>query len=94
MKININSNVKIYFIVSWIIGVFLLAITAAGWHDDFPYLLVFAAFMNAIFNGLVIFFLMVLLFVFPENRTQFMHSLILLLFNFPFVMFYCLLLTF
>jgi hypothetical protein len=42
---------------------------------------------------LVLIFLTVLLYAFPENRIQFLHSIILLLFNFPFVMFYCIIIN-
>ena len=89
-KIHINSNVKIYFFISWVVGLVLLVPVVAGWSENGAYLLLFASFMNILFNGLVIVFLVVLLYVFPENRIQFFHSLILLLLNFPSVMVYSL----
>lgn len=87
-KVYINSNVKIYFFISWVVGIVLLFPVVSGWSENAAYLLLFASFMNVLFNGLVIIFLLVLLYVFPENRIQFFHSVILLLVNFPSVMVY------
>ena len=92
-KVDINSNVKIYYIISWVLGLAFLIPVIAGLGENAVLLLVSTSFMNLFFNGLVLIFLTVLLYAFPENRIQFLHSIILLLFNFPFVMFYCIIIN-
>lgn len=90
-RININSNVKIYFTSSWSLGLMLLLVYSMGWSDG-PELLIVTTIMNLFINVLVQTFLIVLLLTFPENRIQFLHSMLLLLFNFPFLLaFWCIL---
>lgn len=89
-KIDINSNLIIYFIISWIVGLVLLILLALDRGDETVYIVIFINFLNILFNGLVIIFLLFMYFTFTENRTQFLHSIILLLINFPFLIFYCL----
>ncbi len=89
-KIDINSNVKIYFIISWILGLVSLFPLFFRSESGIFYLLIFISFFNFFFNVLVIIFLVIMFFTFTENRTQFLHSMILLFINFPFVIFFCL----
>lgn len=90
-EININSNVKIYFTISWSIGLMLLLANKMGWTEGLE-LLIFTTVMNFFISVIVQIFLVAMLLTFSENRIQFLHSLILLLFNFPFVLtFWCIL---
>ena len=91
-KIDINSNVKIYFLISWILGAIILFSKVTQMAAELAYILIFISFLNVFFNALVIIFLLVMFFTFKENRWQFLHSIVLLLMNFPFVMLYCLIL--
>jgi len=90
-KIDINSNVKIYFVISWILGVVLILSPLGPLGEEVASILIIISFLNVFFNTLVIIFLFFMFFTFTENRRQFLHSLILLFINFPFIMFYCLL---
>lgn len=92
MQIKINSNVKIYFITSWIIGLVLLISMDIGKSGFLFAILGFITLVNVFINALVIIFLVVLQFIFSENGIEFLHSLLFIFFNFPFIICYYLLL--
>jgi len=86
-----NQSLLIYFKYSWLFGV--LGYVVSYWFDyevkDF--LLVFLFILNGIVNGIFILFQVIMIYFFPENREGFLKMILLLMVNFPFVIFYFLL---
>lgn len=81
---QILKPVKIYFIVSWIVGILCL-LNIFFFQNEILLCLYFLSFIGLLMNIVAIIFLIVLFLVFSENRYQFFLSIVLLLFNFPFV---------
>ena len=55
-KIDINSNVKIYFLISWILGAVILFSKVTQMAAELAYILIFISLLNVFFNALVIIF--------------------------------------
>ena len=81
---KINKAVLIYFAISWLLGILIL-ISSFYKNDMFMLFWFFAAAFNAVINLIVLIFLSVLALVFTENKKEFVTSIILLTFNFPFI---------
>ncbi|WP_133439358.1 hypothetical protein [Chryseobacterium salivictor] len=83
-KIKINKAVLIYFSISWILGIFVYFF---GFYkeDSFIIFWFFAVAFNAVINLTALIFLLILTLVFIENRKEFVTSSLVLLFNFPFI---------
>ena len=86
MKVKFNSNVVIYFVISWIVSIIFIGLAIVNNDDDYGYTLIFINLINFFINFLIIISLLVLMYVFTEKRKEFSNSLILLIFNFPFIM--------
>lgn len=83
-NIHLNKPTMYYFIVSWVLGGILFGMSF--YDEEYWYFLVFFIFgFNFIINSLAIVILAVLFIVFTENRIEFFHSILLLLFNLPFL---------
>lgn len=82
-KFKVNNIVLVYFCVSWLIGILIIILVILKTQDDFVYDLLFLSAFNLIINLFSIILLFVLYYVFPENKTEFINSAILLFFNFP-----------
>ncbi|SDM30659.1 hypothetical protein SAMN05216273_12131 [Chryseobacterium taihuense] len=82
-KFKVNNIVLVYFCVSWLIGILIIILVILKTQDDFVYDLLFLSAFNLIINLFSIILLFVLYYVFPENKTEFINSVILLFFNFP-----------
>ncbi|GEM_PF-1506767 len=80
-----EKNAFIYFCVSWNIALVALLSVFAGFEDLAIWFLLLGVGLNFFINILVIVQLIVLWSTFPENRKRFSNSIILLLFNVPFV---------
>ena len=78
----------IYFICSWILGILMFVISIC--FDEFidSLIFVFLNGFNAIVNLIFILFQATMIYVFPENRQEFLKSIIILFFNFPFIVIY------
>jgi len=90
--IKLNRNALIYFFASWILPVILIVSGLLANNEAYLYLLFFVTTINVFVNFLIIVFLGMMHYTFTENRKEFLHSLILLFFNFPFVAGYLLIL--
>jgi hypothetical protein len=89
---KVNRTVKIFFSINWIIGILVL-ITLKKLEffcEEFAILIFIIQF---IFNLISIIFLVILLLVFKENRIEFSRSILLLFFNFPFLIVYIIMLN-
>jgi hypothetical protein len=82
-KFNVNKNALIYFAGSWIMGLLMLLLFLAKNMDGIFMFLIAITALNVIINIIVILLLLVFYYVFSENRQQFKNSALLLLFNFP-----------
>lgn len=78
----------IYFICSWILGIlmFLISICFNEFVDSLIF--VFLTGFNAIINLIFIVFQIIMIYVFPENKSEFYKSILMLLINFPFIVIY------
>ncbi len=76
----------VYFNGSWILGLIMLFLMFY-FNDDEFYTLIFIVFtsLNVIINFIFILFQTIMIYVFPENREEFFKSILILLFNFPFL---------
>lgn len=84
----------VYFIGSWILGLMITVITFSFGDDDlYSMIFVFLTGFNAIVNFIFILFQLIMISVFPENRADFSKSIVMLLFNFPFILIYCFLIV-
>ncbi|MGA9213137.1 MAG: hypothetical protein WBY99_10630 [Kaistella sp.] len=83
-KIKINKAVLIYFSISWLLGIFTYFFSFYN-EDRFMIFWFFAIAFNAVINLVALIFLLILTLVFIENRREFVTSSLLLLFNFPFI---------
>jgi len=82
-KFELNNVALIYFGVSWLIGAVIILLSLLRIQIDFVYTLLFLSAFNLIVNLFSIVILFVFYYVFPENKTEFKNSAILLFFNFP-----------
>jgi len=83
-----KKTMFIYFICSWILGILMFVISIC--FDEFidSLIFVFLNGFNAIVNLIFILFQATMIYVFPENRQEFLKSIIILFFNFPFIVIY------
>lgn len=89
-----NRIALIYFCASWLIGALIILLTELKTDDDTVIILIFLSGINLVINIFSVLLLFALIFIFPENRTEFRNSMILLLFNFPVLFFLFLILSF
>ena len=82
-KFELNNVALIYFCISWLIGLIIILLTVFKAQDELAYSLLFLSAFNLIVNLFSIVVLLVFYYVFPENKTEFKNSAILLFFNFP-----------
>jgi len=82
-KFELNNVALIYFCISWLIGLIIILLTVFKAQDELAYSLLFLSAFNLIVNLFSIVVLSVFYYVFPENKTEFKNSAILLFFNFP-----------
>lgn len=85
-KSKTNNVALIYFSFSWFIGIIAGIFSFLGVYDEIVLVFLFLSFINFIINFLVILVLITWFYIFLENRIEFRNSIILLLFNFPFLM--------
>ena len=90
-KFNVNKTVRIYFAVSWLIGILIFCLFIFKILDDLFNVLMACTAINIVVNSFAILLLFVFYYIFPENRKQFKNSVIVLLFNFPNLCLYCML---
>lgn len=83
MKDKYNHIALIYFSISWLIGILIIAGMILKISDDLVLTLIFLSAINLIINLISIVLLFAFIFIFPENRVQFKNSLVLMMFNFP-----------
>lgn len=88
-----NRIALIYFCASWLIGALIILLTVLKTDDDTVIILIFLSGINLVINVFSVLLLFALIFIFPENRTEFRNSMILLLFNFPVLFFLFLILS-
>jgi len=82
-KYKINNVALIYFCISWLIGILIILLIVFETQDELVYSLLFLSAFNLIINLFSILLLFVLYYVFPENKTEFKNSAVMLFFNFP-----------
>ena len=82
-KLEFNNVALIYFSVSWVIGILIILFSLLKIQDELVLGLLFLSALSLIVNVFSVVLLFVLYYVFPENKTEFKNSAILLLFNFP-----------
>ncbi|MFN4363544.1 hypothetical protein [Chryseobacterium hispalense] len=87
MKDKYNHIALIYFSISWLIGILIIAGMILKISDDLVLTLIFLSAINLIINLISIVLLFAFIFIFPENRVQFKNSLVLMMFNFPILSF-------
>ncbi|WP_288244913.1 hypothetical protein [uncultured Chryseobacterium sp.] len=87
MKDKYNHIALIYFSISWLIGILIIAGMILKISDDLVLTLIFLSAINLINNLISIVLLFAFIFIFPENRVQFKNSLVLMMFNFPILSF-------
>ncbi len=82
----------IYFTCSWFVG--LAMILVARYFENIAdfFALFLLTIINFFINSIFILFQAIMIYVFPENRKEFLISIVILFFNFPFVAFAWLLL--
>lgn len=88
-----NRITLIYFCASWLIGILIILLMVLKTDDDTVMILIFLSGINLIINVFLVLLLFAFIFIFPENRTEFRNSMILLLFNFPVLFFLFLILS-
>lgn len=78
----------IYFSCSSVIGLIMFLMSYYSENSFDPIIFVLLIVVNAIINLIFILFQATMIYVFPENRQEFLKSIIILFFNFPFIVIY------
>ncbi|REC53803.1 hypothetical protein DRF62_12175 [Chryseobacterium piscium] len=82
-KFKLNNVALVYFGISWLIGIIIILLMIFETQDELALGLLFLSAFNLIINLFSILLLFVLYYVFPENKTEFKNSAVMLFFNFP-----------
>jgi|UPI000836D8A4 hypothetical protein len=82
-KFKLNNVALVYFGISWLIGIIIILLMILETQDELALGLLFLSAFNLIINLFSILLLFVLYYVFPENKTEFKNSAVMLFFNFP-----------
>ena len=88
-----NRIALLYFCAGWLIGILIILLMVPKIDDDTVIILIFLSGINLVINIFSVLMLFALIFIFPENRTEFKNSMILMLFNFPVLFFLYLILS-
>lgn len=75
----------IYFTCSWFVGIVMILIARCVENIADIFALFLLTIINFFINSIFILFQAIMIYVFPENRKEFVISIFILFFNFPFI---------